>query len=89
MPDKEVFEFEKNFDGKLVLHHMGRLLLVSGNLGRLIFTPDGLKMALSRSSMTNGDIFWLDDFKDSEAFGLAGPIKKNGEIKEGESDEHT
>ncbi len=57
----DVYRFEKSYetDG-IILYPVGRLQLASGNIVRIVFTPDGLKLGLSEGSKDNGDIFWVE-----------------------------
>lgn len=60
--------FEKDFEsGEEIPYNLGRLKMSSGNIMRLLFTPDGLKPLFPRSSMTNGDLLF---FNDETGFGI-------------------
>ena len=74
MSDLKIFnrDYETN---EILPKPLGRLRLASGNIVRLVFTPDGLKLAFDKVCITNGDVF-LYDFPES-LYGLAAmPEKK-------------
>ena len=69
--------FNKDFEtGELTPLQLGRFIMQSRNIIRLVLFPDGLKVAMPRSSMTNGDLLFFDDSE----FGLGMmPEKKEAE----------
>ena len=59
---KDVFKFDTDFKTKEPQPlHFARMVLASGNVVRFMFTPDGIKMLLNKSSLENDDVFVWDD----------------------------
>lgn len=72
--NKEVFQFDKDFEGNVIPCHMGRLSLGKGSLVRIIFTSEGLKFVISAKAKKSGEIIWLKPSDKIAGLGL--PIKK-------------
>jgi len=66
---KDSFKFDVDFKTKEPYPlHFARMVLSSGNVVRFIFTPDGIKMLINKSSLENDDVYVWDD--ETAAFGL-------------------
>ena len=55
---KDTYTFPKSYDtNEIISVTIGRIQLASGNIVRIFFTPDGLKIGIRESSLKNGDIY--------------------------------
>ena len=61
---KPNFEFETSFEtGGFIAHNIGRLFLGKGeksSIVRILFTPDGTKLLISREAEERGNILWTE-----------------------------
>ena len=73
--NKFCYEFDKEYKTERVIPlHLGRMVMASGNILRLFFTPSGLKIMFEESSLSNGDVQLLK-YESVAGFGTL-PIKK-------------
>lgn len=61
---EDILKFKKDFKtGHIICFPLGRLILASGNVIRLHYSPTGLKIGLEKESLNNGDVTLFDSSK--------------------------
>jgi hypothetical protein len=81
MLSEDVYHFQKDFDsGKTICEPIGRFVLCSGHVVRLVFTPKGFVISVSQDAIRDGSLYLNPSEDGLIEFAGFGP-KPNIEVK--------
>ena len=64
MSESDTYKFKKDpISGAIESKEISRMFLSSGNGVRVLFTPKGIRLIISKESLKNGDIQFFEDQK--------------------------